>query len=98
LLSAPTQAGGTINITGGEPNESLNLAITMTYFDSVYFGSLDFAPISAPTVFATYNIVAGSVQLDLNGNASASYYGTGWRYACISKNNWKKLWRSITSR
>jgi hypothetical protein len=34
--SAPTQAGGTINITGGEPNESLNLAITMTYFDSVY--------------------------------------------------------------
>jgi hypothetical protein len=78
LLSAPTQAGGTINITGGEPNESLNLAITMTYFDSVYFGSLDFAPISAPTVFATYNIVAGSVQLDLNGNASASYYGTGW--------------------
>jgi hypothetical protein len=25
---APTQAGGTINITGGEPNESLNLAIT----------------------------------------------------------------------
>jgi hypothetical protein len=41
--SAPTQAGGTINITG-EPNESLNLAITMTYFDSVYFGSLDFAP------------------------------------------------------
>jgi hypothetical protein len=42
--SAPTQAGGTINITGGEPNESLNLAITMTYFDSVYFGSLDFAP------------------------------------------------------
>jgi hypothetical protein len=35
---------GTINITGGEPNESLNLAITMTYFDSVYFGSLDFAP------------------------------------------------------
>jgi hypothetical protein len=36
----------------------------MTYFDSVYFGSLDFAPpISAPTVFATYNIVAGSVQL-----------------------------------
>jgi hypothetical protein len=38
----------------------------MTYFDSVYFGSLDFAPpISAPTVFATYNIVAGSVQLDL---------------------------------
>jgi hypothetical protein len=42
----------------------------MTYFDSVYFGSLDFAPpISAPTVFATYNIVAGSVQLDLNGNA-----------------------------
>jgi hypothetical protein len=49
----------------------------MTYFDSVYFGSLDFAPpISAPTVFATYNIVAGSVQLDLNGNASASYYGS----------------------
>jgi hypothetical protein len=48
----------------------------MTYFDSVYFGSLDFAPpISAPTVFATYNI-AGSVQLDLNGNASASYYGS----------------------
>jgi hypothetical protein len=27
-------------------------------------------------VFATYNIVAGSVQLDLNGNASASYYGS----------------------
>jgi hypothetical protein len=54
----------------------------MTYFDSVYFGSLDFAPpISAPTVFATYNIVAGSVQLDLNGNASASYYGS-WR-CCI---------------
>jgi hypothetical protein len=26
-------------------------------------------------VFATYNI-AGSVQLDLNGNASASYYGS----------------------
>jgi hypothetical protein len=49
--SAPTQAGGTINITGGEPNESLNLAITMTYFDSVYFGSLDFAPpISAYSV------------------------------------------------
>jgi hypothetical protein len=47
----------------------------MTYFDSVYFGSLDFAPPSAPTVFAT-NIVAGSVQLDLNGNASASYYGS----------------------
>jgi hypothetical protein len=44
LLTKPTQAGGTINITGGEPNESLNLAITMTYFDSVYFGSLDFAP------------------------------------------------------
>jgi hypothetical protein len=42
--SAPTQAGGTINITGGEPNESLNLAITMTYFDSVYFGSFRFAP------------------------------------------------------
>jgi hypothetical protein len=34
-MLAPTQAGGTINITG-EPNESLNLAITMTYFDSVY--------------------------------------------------------------
>jgi hypothetical protein len=28
-------------------------------------------------VFATYNIVAGSVQLDLNGNASASYYSSG---------------------
>jgi hypothetical protein len=96
--SAPTQAGGTINITGGEPNESLNLAITMTYFDSVYFGSLDFAPPSAPTVFAT-NIVAGSVQLDLNGNASASYYGSSGDAAYnISKNNWKKLWRSITSR
>jgi hypothetical protein len=43
-IATTTQAGGTINITGGEPNESLNLAITMTYFDSVYFGSLDFAP------------------------------------------------------
>jgi hypothetical protein len=32
--SAPTQAGGTINITGGEPNESLNLG-QHTYFDSV---------------------------------------------------------------
>jgi hypothetical protein len=28
-------------------------------------------------VFATYNIVAGSVQLDLNGNASASYGSPG---------------------
>jgi hypothetical protein len=52
VTSAPTQAGGTINIKQEEnPMSLFNLAITMTYFDSVYFGSLDFAPpISAPTV------------------------------------------------
>jgi hypothetical protein len=45
-------------------------------------------------VFATYNIVAGSVQLDLNGNASASYYGDAAYNASVS-NNWKKLWSPL---
>jgi hypothetical protein len=45
----------------------------MTYFDSVYFGSLDFCTSMALLQCFALIIVAGSVR---GGNASASYYGS----------------------
>jgi hypothetical protein len=74
--NSPTAGGGTIDFRGGTPNEYLDLEITLTYFDGSTFGSLEFSwPVSVTPLYGSNYPSAGSVTLDANGNANATYTG-----------------------
>lgn len=64
---------GHVDITGGEPGETIQLTLTLTYFDGT-FGSLSItSPIVISPVDTLHDSRNGYVVLDSSGNATATY-------------------------
>lgn len=71
--SIPASGTGTLDLTGGQPFEVIDLTFNIVYSD-VDFNSLDFfAPASVPSLDPTHLTRTGTITLDTLGNASSVY-------------------------